>query len=117
MLRKLLFILVISTCTIQAQTLVTPVNGNTQVLTTLELNRNLNSAPTFTFNRSLMQPVLANPGFIRRTTIVIEQQPILNVPLVPALNRTNQNKNCKSKKPKVERPFVPTYIHLNLNKQ
>jgi len=108
MLRKLLFILAVSTFAAQAQT---------QVITTLELNRNLNVVPAFTFNRSLMQPVLTNPGFIRKTTIIIEQQPILNVPLIPVLNRTNENKNCDSKKPKVERPFVPTYIYLNLNKQ
>lgn len=113
MLRKLLFLVLVGTFAAQAQTIVAPINGNTQVLTTLELNRSLNSVPTVTFNRSLMQPVLTNPGFIQKTTIIIEQQPLLYSPLTP---NTSKEK-CKKDKDKVEKPFVPTYIHLNLNKQ
>lgn len=109
MLKRLLFILVVSTISVQAQTTVTPVNGTTQVFTTLELNRNLNAVPVFSLNRTLIQPVLVNPGFMQRTTIIVERTPFLNQPLTPAIN----TKPCDTK---VERPFVPTYIHLNLNR-
>lgn len=105
---RLVIIALLMTTLISAQT-INPVNNTIQLL---EVNRSLNRIPQVSFNRTLMQPILVNPGFIRRTTIVVE-----DIPFTPALNPYTIKQNKKCRKPKVERPFVPTYIHLNLNKQ